>query len=178
MLHGFIQDIIDLSPVTPNIIVLRRPPREVALSFWKLNWIPGRTITDEFPGPGEPNTLPYAGWENAHTYQRCFWYCCDVEWKIQKWSEVFRQQGSIIQETTLKNITDVNKFNALVEAFNLPPIDSVPTEKVNSFEHLTNNAKVEVPPSELLSQLENQVLESIPKDVRDKLEQVWSKAFT
>lgn len=175
-LDGFIEHFISLYSV-PNIIVLRRPIREVASSLFRLNWIPGKSPTQfvSFPGPQEDNVLPYFTWKKAHSYQLCFWYCCHVEWKIQQWLTHFARQGSLIWETTLAQILDLNHFNNMMKFFGLSTVDTLPQEKVNHYEIYKSEISVEreIPPANFLEKLEREVLENIPPDIRVQLETYW-----
>lgn len=170
-LDGFIEHFLALG-AKPNIIVLRRSMREVASSLYRLNWIPGKSPTQfvSFPGPGESNVLPYPGWERAHHYQLCFWYCCHIEWKIQQWFKYFKANGSLIWETTLKEILDLEHFNYMMEFFGLSTVDSLPQEKVNHFEVYQHDSPIEreIPPSQFLDRLEREVFAILPTEVQDQ----------
>jgi hypothetical protein len=154
--------------IIPTIVILRRNPRKIASSLFQLNWIPGK-----HPGymcwfniPNEPNVLPFANWEKAHTYQLCFWYACECEKRAQYYYNYAKEKGSLCWETNIDKILDVNHFNDMLNFFSLPTVTSLPQEKVNTYETVKNK---ELPPPDLLRKLELDVLDRIPIDFKNNL---------
>lgn len=175
--EGFLEHFLALD-IVPNIITLRRNPREVALSMFRLNWIPYRNkiITPWYAGPNEPGVLPYTGWQKAHSYQLCYWWVCDSERRIQKYTPILKDRGSKIWETTLQQIIERSHFNKMLNYFDLPTVASIPQDKVNHYEYLREGSpwpEAIVPPQEFLHTLEQEVLDNIPQDFRLQLEDIW-----
>jgi hypothetical protein len=166
--EGFIEHFLDQG-IVPNIIVLRRPMREVALSMFNLKWIPGRheLIRGWYSGPDEPGVLPYKGWETAHNYQLCYWWCLDTERRIRHYTPILKQAGCKIYETTLDQILDLTQFNKLLSFFGMENVESITKEKVNEFEQIGRPEFVQDIPDSFLEELEAEVLENIPAEFRD-----------
>jgi len=165
--EGFIEHFLDQG-ITPNIIVLRRPMREVALSMFNLKWIPGRhkLIRGWYSGPDEPNVLPYNGWESAHSYQLCYWWCLDTERRIRHYTPILKQRDCKIYETTLDQILDLTQFNKLLSFFGMQNVESITKEKVNQFEEISRGLQQDIPDS-FLDELESDVLQNIPVDFKE-----------
>lgn len=169
--EGFVEHYIEAGMI-PNFIILRRDPREVALSMWRLDWIPGRnkTYSPWYLGPDEKDVLPYTNWQTAHNYQLCYWWCCDTERRIQKYAPL----GSKVWTTSLPQILDINHFNSMLDFFNLQNIPSISQEKVNDFDwNFEQTVRKDWPPNEYLNTLEQEVLNSIPVDFKEHLQVVW-----
>jgi hypothetical protein len=165
--EGFIEHFLD-EGITPNIIVLRRPMREVALSMFNLKWIPGRheLIRGWYSGPDEPSVLPYNGWESAHNYQLCYWWCLDTERRIRHYTPILKEAGCKIYETTLDQMLDLTQFNKLLSFFGMQNVESITKEKVNQFEEISRGLQQSIPDS-FLDELEAEVLENIPADFKE-----------
>jgi hypothetical protein len=166
--EGFIEHFLDQG-ITPNIIVLRRPMREVALSMFNLKWIPGRheLIRGWYSGPDEPSVLPYKDWETAHNYQLCYWWCLDTERRIRHYAPILKQAGCKIYETLLDQILDLTQFNKLLSFFGMENVESITKEKVNQFEQIGRAEFNQDIPDSFLDELEAEVLENIPAEFRD-----------
>jgi len=78
---GFLESLIELG-YRPDVIHLQRDPRLVALSLWRLDTVPGRTLRGlkYYLGPDDPGVLPLRWPEGAepHDYQLCYWYCLEI----------------------------------------------------------------------------------------------------
>lgn len=76
---GFLEPLIDLG-ITPDLILLLRPHRQVALSLFQLNTIPGRTdkAGQYYLRPDDPNVASISAWQHLHDYQLCYWYCLEI----------------------------------------------------------------------------------------------------
>ena len=78
---GFLESLIELG-YRPDVIHLHRDPRPVALSLWRLDTVPGRTLRGlkYYLGPDDPGVLPlrWPQGNEPHDYQLCFWYCLEI----------------------------------------------------------------------------------------------------
>lgn len=174
--EGFYEHFVDLG-IVPNIITMRRNPREVALSMWKLNWIPfrNRTFSPWYMGPDEPDTLPFPNYEKAHSYQLCYWWCCDTERRALKYTPWLKSLGAKVWETTLPQILDLTHINSMLDYFDLAHIDFIPPGKLNdlswNYEHY--HIEKSQPSDDYLNNLEQEVLNAIPADFKQHLQVVW-----
>lgn len=175
--EGFFEHFLSLG-VVPNIITLRRNPREVARSMWKLDWIPGRNrlIAPWYCGPDEPEVLPLTNWKKMTRYQLCYWWVCDTERRIQLYTPILKQHGAKIWETTLPQILDLTHFNNMLDYFNLPNISQLPQNKVNDFNSIYLGEVPEdkgTPSDKITTMLEQEVLANIPSEFKLHLEETW-----
>jgi hypothetical protein len=166
---GFIEHFLDLG-ITPNFIIIRRNPRLIAKSLWELEWIPGKHPLHRiwYPGPQEPNVLPFENWRNSHPYQLCYWYVADCERRTQYYEKMLPSKNLKIWHTTIEQMLDVDHFNFMLDHFNLPNVDSLPQKKVN---RLQSWRKREVLPDNdnFFHKLELDFLERIPKEFKENL---------
>lgn len=167
---NYIRDFVDCG-IVPDVVVLRRPPREVASSLYTLNFIPGKNPhwAKGFNGPNEPNVLPFEGWQTAHHYQLCYWYCCEIERRIIELKPYLADHQSLMWEMTLSQMLNVNYFNQMLNFFNWPNVESVSQEKINH----TIEPYNEKPSGSFLDKLEADVLNRIPQDERERIVKSW-----
>ena len=87
--------------VLPDIIVLRRPLREIAQPLLRLNSVPART------GLGlyllRSTTLVCCRFSAGHrsNHQLCFWYALEIERRQLRYTQIFAELGRRIVEVTL-----------------------------------------------------------------------------
>ncbi len=164
---GFVEHFLDLG-VRPMFVILRRNPRLVATSMFRLDWIPERHHFHRkwYSSPRESSALPIFGWEKMHAYQLCYWYACDCELRIQKAKKLVTDAGCLTWETTPELVSDTSHFNIMLDHFSFPNVDKLP-EKV--FNTLNSSKFKPEPPKEFLRELENEVLDSIPPDAANNL---------
>ena len=161
---GFYEHFLDQG-IVPDIITLRRPMREVALSMYRLNWIPGKVklIEPWYTNPGEPGVLPYDGWQDAHPYQLCYWWCIESERRIRHYQSLFKSVGSKTFEISLRGMLNLEYFNEMMKHLDLPKLDAIPQEKVNHHEVVPRIPVTKlIPPDAYLTELEQGVLEKVP----------------
>lgn len=77
---GFFEPLLDLGHV-PDLILLSRNKREVALSLLNLRTIPGRTPAgiESYLGPDDPGVLKLPDYQLLSDYQLCYWYCLEIQ---------------------------------------------------------------------------------------------------
>lgn len=111
---GFAEAFIRLG-VIPDIVVLRRHPREIALSLLRMNSVPARTGLGVryLLQPDDPNVLPFPGWTHATNYQLCFWYALEMERRQIRYADVFRTLGSNVQEIQLAELMEFSNFRTM-----------------------------------------------------------------
>ena len=156
---GFIEPLLGLG-IIPDLIVLRRPPREVAISLYKINAIPGRT-TDGLRfllSPEAPNILPLPYWQILHDYQLCFWYCLEIESRVEKYIPSLKAKGVRVAETSLKYITTPKGIKDLIGALSLPMPKNILnySKKMNTKNELKQMYSKPTPPN--IDELEDEVI--------------------
>ncbi len=102
---GFLEPLLELD-IIPDLIVHRRPPRDVALSMYKMGTIPGRSDKGLrfYLSPTDPGVLKLSDWQDLHDYQLCYWYCLEIERRARYYQKKFSQYGARIAETTLQEL--------------------------------------------------------------------------
>lgn len=86
---GFVKPLLDLGAV-PDVVVLYRYYRDVALSFWRRGSIPAKTLRGQryllHPEQAEYRPLPH--WWRFSDYQLCYWYTLEMR---ERTSVLWRQ---------------------------------------------------------------------------------------
>jgi len=111
---GFAEAFIRLG-VVPDVVILRRHPREIALSLLRMNSVPARTGLGVryLLQPDDPGVLPFPGWTHATNYQLCFWYALEMERRQDHYAGVFRTLGTNVVESQLADLLDFESFRTL-----------------------------------------------------------------
>lgn len=118
---GFLEPMF-LMGLRPGLIFLRRPPREVALSYFERNTIPGRTTWGcaYLLDPRDPFVLPLIGWETMHDYQLCFWYALEMEHRYLRYATQASELGLPTVDVTNLELSDWTAFSRLLSTLSLP----------------------------------------------------------
>lgn len=122
--EGFALPLLRLG-VVPDIIVLRRPQREVALSMWRCGSVPARNYMGQryLLQPNDDIMAPVVRhprhWHFMTDYQLCYWFTIEIERRIQQYVPKFKQAGSQVIEATLDDITDEERFRMMVSMLSL-----------------------------------------------------------
>ncbi len=118
---GFAEPLLALGLV-PDLIVLRRPPREVALSLLALGTVPARTPKGRrfLLAPDDPGVLALPAWERRSDYQLCFWYCLEMARREQQLSELFRARGAQVSQLSLAELAEGPGLRRLINELDLP----------------------------------------------------------
>ena len=107
----------------PDILVIRRPIREVALSKWRLGYIPTRWHNSKVYSirPDDKDAFYHCeNFDDWSDYQICYWSVLEIYSKINYYQEMLSEAGSVIVETTTKRMTTVDGFLEILEGFGLP----------------------------------------------------------
>lgn len=112
---GFLEPLLDMG-ITPDLVIHRRAPRDVALSMFKMGTIPGRSDKGLmfYLSPADPDVLELSDWQSLHDYQLCYWYCLEIERRARLYMQIFKAHGARIAETTL---IDLKTFSGLRKCF-------------------------------------------------------------
>jgi len=126
--EGYAEHLLDLD-IVPDLVVLRRPFREVALSMWRRRAIPGWTELGKthHVGPTDPTVWPIIHDAGQWTdYQICYWYTLEMERRAQLYAEMYRKRGVRVHETTLWEIATREGMDALTDALRLGHVPELP----------------------------------------------------
>lgn len=117
-----IELIDDEQAPVPDIIVLRRPTRDVALSFWWRKSIPARTPNGSIYHfhPEGNCILHLKDWQRFTDYQLVYWDTLEMEKRMQVLAQQFAARGAKVFETTTMELTGGNSFLKLAEYLDLP----------------------------------------------------------
>ena len=76
---GFVQPLLDLG-IVPDVLVIQRNHRDVALSYWRRGSIPVRTMMGNryLLHPEVAEFHPPARWWSFSDYQLCYWYVLEM----------------------------------------------------------------------------------------------------
>jgi hypothetical protein len=112
---GFIEPML-LMGLRPALIVLRRRPREVALSYLARNTVPARTELgiNYLLDPRDPYVLPLLEWEQASDYQLCFWYALEIERRQRRYAAMTAELGLPVVDVTHRELNDWSVFQGLL----------------------------------------------------------------
>lgn len=117
---GFLEPLLDIGFV-PDVIVLRRAYRDVALSLYQLETIPGRTEKGNkyYLTPNDPGVVQIDNWKTLHDYQLCYWYCIEIDRRRKHYSKLLSQLGARIVNITLDQLLTFKGMRNLIEKLNL-----------------------------------------------------------
>lgn len=139
----------------PNVVTLRRDPRDVALSWYRLNWSPVESPMTSVK-PTDKDSIKI-GLANPHDYQYCLWYCFEIERLSRAYKPKLEAWGIKHYETSLSRIVDKDNFNTMLDYFDLPNIDRIYEEKINEL----SDIKVRDLDASLMHDLQDEFLENI-----------------
>jgi hypothetical protein len=149
---AFFEPMLEIG-IVPDLILLSRPKRDVAISFYQLGSIPARTPRGKiyFVQPDDPGVLPMPGWETMHDYQLNFWYTLEIERRAKLYGDEIRRRGGMVYAVTLDEISTVIGYWKLILAMQLPfprPLNALKhlkshSRRVNSKMDLKNSLRVE-----------------------------------
>lgn len=153
--------------VLPDIIVLRRPPREIAQSLLRMNSVPARTGLGlrYLLQPNDPGVLPLPGWTHRSNYQLCFWYALEIERRQIRYAQIFAELGRRVVEVTLADLLDFERFRAAAGQLGfltttLPDLESRFEQLIGTRHNSTGDGPVEGLDADL-DATENEVWEAI-----------------
>lgn len=142
----------------PDVITLRRDPRDVALSWYNLGWDPTKSpLTSVNPSDKDAIKITL---QNAHDYQYCLWYCFEIERLTRQYKSKLKSWGVRHYETSLSNIVDKDKFNTMLDFFGMPNISEIYPGKINEL----TECKVRSLDASLIPELQQQFLENIKEN--------------
>lgn len=102
---GFIEPLLGNCCV-PDLIVLRRNPFLVSNSLYYLGTIPARTALGELflLRPDDPGVVPLEGWQDLPDWALCFWYCREIERRMEAYATQVRLRGGRVMTTSIDEL--------------------------------------------------------------------------
>lgn len=156
---GFLEPLLEIG-VIPDLILLRRPERDIAKSLYQLGTIPGRDDKARtfYLMPSDQVYLPLPGWESMHDYQLCFWYTLEIARRQQIYRHLVTALGGRVVEVTLSEIIEGEGIKKIANALELPlPPPRFPWKKSKKVNAKSDKKKIfDIPESDLFS-LEREV---------------------
>ncbi len=146
---GFFEAFLQIG-IPFRTVILDRPPRAVAKSYWRLKTIPHRTKFgfDWLLDPAQAGVTAPQGWEKMSDYQLCFWCCLEVERRKTLYMEECRRSGLPVTEISLHGLKDWEKFQALCAANGLTLPEGAQEKHAAITAHKVN-AKLPIGPEDI-----------------------------
>lgn len=118
---GFYEPALDLG-LEPDLLLPGRDPRKIALSYLRLNDVPGRSgRADRFLiDPTCPNFAPVRGWERFTDYQVLYWYALETEARQAVYAQVARSRGARVAELDIDDLNTPAALEKLLADLDLP----------------------------------------------------------
>ena len=101
-----------------DVIVLTRPHREVALSHWRRNAIPGRMSLGRayLSDPAAASAvLPLPDWDTFEDYQLVYWHCLEVEARTEKLVRQLLKAGNKVHQMSLSELVSASGFYQMLK---------------------------------------------------------------
>jgi hypothetical protein len=117
---GFLDPLLDLG-VLPGVVMLRRHPRLVAMSWLTRGVIPGRGKRGLklHLHPGDPGVLAFPDWCAASDYQLCFWYALEMERRQRAYADLLTGAGGAVVDVTPDELHEPARFLDIAETLGL-----------------------------------------------------------
>lgn len=118
---GFFEAFVNIS-IPFKLIILHRPPREVAKSYWRVKAVPGRTKRGNIYlfHPEQNDVIQLKNWQNFTDYQLCYWYTLEVERRKKLYIDICREKKIPYTEIHMHQLTDWGHFSALCRDCGIP----------------------------------------------------------
>lgn len=118
---GFVEPLLELGYV-PDVIVLNRDARKVALSMLQRGSVPGRTerALRFYLSPTDPVRVPLPNYERFTDYQLCYWYTLEVQAREEHYVRSLTAKGARVTYTSIDEAKTVSGFQRLLTGLGLP----------------------------------------------------------
>lgn len=126
--NGMAESLLELDPV-PDVIIIHRDPREIALEFWRRDSIPGRTRRG---GMYLQHPRALRGWKELSGYQLCYWHVLETYRRIEELAPKIRTAGSRVVQIETSYLTTKAGFAGLCRDLCLQQPTAFLTEEVNA----------------------------------------------
>jgi hypothetical protein len=117
---GYLLPLLELG-ITPNLIIMRREPRKIAVSYLERYSVPGRTHfgLEYLLDPALPGVLPLPSRRRMSDYQIIFWYTLEIERRQRDYARLVADLGGAVCDVTAQELTDVGVFFELAQTLGL-----------------------------------------------------------
>lgn len=177
---GFLEPMLDLG-IVPRLVMLRRHPRLVAVSWLTKGAVPGRAKRGLklHIHPGDPGVVPFPNWWAATDYQLCFWYALEMERRQRVYAQLLQRAGATSVDVTPDELHDGRCFLRVVETLGLLDDDADREallrrhEEISSVLHNPNKR----PPADAIPEEEYAVWEAIAESapwLREEVERRYA----
>ncbi|MBW7851049.1 MAG: hypothetical protein H3C38_11175 [Rhodospirillales bacterium] len=155
---GFIEPLLRLG-MAPGLIILRRPPREVAWSLLERRTVPARTPAGMayLLEPRDPYVLPLPGWERLSDYHLCFWYALEIERRQLRYTQMAAELGLPVVDLTNRELNALPVFAEVLAVLGIEATDQVRARHAQVSGKVHNPNSVRQQPPDNLDELENDV---------------------
>ncbi len=136
---GFIEPLI-ANGCPPDLIILTRDPFLAATSHYLIGAVPGRTpLGNQFLlRPDDAGVLPLDGWQELSDWALCFWYCREIERRMEIYAKMVRERGRQVITTCIGRLQTDDGVRELLQfagadenVLNDPAFALCRSEKVN-----------------------------------------------
>lgn len=120
---GFAEMLIDIG-IVPDIIVLRRDPRETAQSLFRIGTIPWRNERGKkwcMAENDDRHLLPGSDLSVLSDYQLCYLYCLEIEAKADHLGKRVRDGGGKVCSLDFREVVDGSYASRLARELDLKP---------------------------------------------------------
>jgi hypothetical protein len=131
-IKGFVKPMLELG-VVPDVIVIHRNRRDIALSLFRVATIPGRTGLGKryCVQPDDKNILlPHDNYSHWTDYMLCYWYALETEARIKLYSQMIRDYGGLAVDVNMDDMVTQSGFLNMLSALGLPPPDMEQYNKI------------------------------------------------
>jgi len=118
---GFFVPMLQIG-LRPHLVMLRRPPRAVALRHFAQSIVPARSPAGNATlfRPDDPNILALPGWAGLTDYQLCFWYALAIEWRQWRYAEFAAMLELPCFDIGADELDSFPHLAAMLRAFHIP----------------------------------------------------------
>lgn len=115
---GFLECFVKLG-VNPSLLILRRPPRTIALSLLSRQTVPARTAMGWrfLLAPNDRGVLPLDRWQLLTDYQLCFWYCLEIERRQALYQHYMMESAGRYFSVDVDALRDYSVFSKMLTTF-------------------------------------------------------------
>jgi predicted O-methyltransferase YrrM len=116
---GFIEPLAE-NGCAPDLIILKRSPFLVATSLYYLDTVPARTdLGNRFLlRPDDPEVVPLPGWQDFPDWALCFWYCREIERRMDLYGTLVRRYGRRVITTSVQRLQSDDGARELLRFMN------------------------------------------------------------
>ncbi len=175
---GFFHPLLDLG-FLPEIVILKRERRKVAKSLFELNTIPGRTplALSYYLKPDDKGVyLPIKDWNRLHDYQLCYWYCLEIEKRMEVYKEELLSRGGKVYQVNLLELQNLETLLSFLKNLNLPLTEET-IELLRKHVGRKVNTKKDIKVRRLESELTPEQIEELEREVEKLVDQNANRSF-